>query len=150
MKMKLGIRYYIFFIPTFVIFFIASAVLNFSTEEYICFFTAIAFAGLYCHPDRVSYFEGRTNRFNFANAVMSFFLNLEKRFPDNTWGNFFVRQIPGFLFFLLVSLTGVSIQGWLVYFGGVILFEITFFFYSKSVLNYVAKNSDEQIEQDDL
>lgn len=148
--MKLGIRYYLYFVPSFLIFFIASSFLNFATEEYICFFTAIAFAGLYCHPNRVSYFKNRTSRFNLANAVISFFHLLEQRFPDNAWGRVLIRQTPGFLFFLLVGLTGVSTRARIVYLMGVFLFELTFHFYSKSISADAVKNNEEQNEQDDL
>lgn len=140
--MKNGIRYYLYFAPAFILFFVLSGLLNFATEEYICFFTAIAFAGLYCHPDRVSYFENRTSRFNFANAIMSFFVILEKRFPDKAWGRVLTRQLPGFLFFLVVDLVGISIRARVVYLVGVLIFELTYFLYSKSI--------QKQNDQDDL
>lgn len=140
--MKLGIKYYLYFIPAFIIFFIASALLKFSTEEYVCFFIAISFAGLYCHPDRDEYFEGRTGRFNFANALMNFYRVLEDRLPDNSWGNVILRHLPGFIFFLLVGIVGLSTQARIVYLAGVFLFELTYFFFFK--------NASKQIEQDDL
>ncbi len=140
-SMKIGIRYYLYFLPSLVIFFIASALLHFSTEEYICFFTAISFAGLYCHPNRDEYFEGRTSRFNFANAVMNFYTILEDRIPDNTWGNVVLRHLPGFLFFLLVGLVGISTQARIVYIVGVLLFEVTFYFF--------IKNNSPQIDLDE-
>ena len=141
--MKLGIKYYLYFIPTFVLFFIASSVLNFSTSEYVCFFTAISFAGLYCHPNCEQYFLARTSRFNFANALMSFYRILEKYIPDTTWGNVILRHLPGFIFFLLMSLiAGFDGRDSLVYLIGVLLFEVTYFFFSKNV--------EKQIDQDDL
>ena len=140
--MKLGTKYYLYFIPSLIIFLITSSIFKFSTEEYICFFSAISFAGLYCHPNRDPYFEGRTSRLNFANALMSFFYFLEKRLPDNTWGNFLLRNVPGFCFFILVGVVGLPTQARVVYLVGVLLFEVTYYLF--------VKNNSPQIDQDEI
>ncbi len=130
--MKIGIKYYLYFLPAVIIFFIASYLLKFSIEEFICFFTSISFAGLYCHPNRDEYFEERRSRFNFANFVMGVFHLFEDWLPDNTWGNIVLRHAPGFIFFFLVMLVSPSVQARIVYLLGVLAFELIFYLFVKN------------------